>query len=345
MAKKPTKKTTEKKSQKEALPKCIAFCSAKAEGKEVAENVCVVIYDFSTSKGDESGTCGGRGCCIGCDDIDKGCESPCSYAINRGETDKKVETALTAHDAELLSREVNTSLLEGDIPYNKETYVLRIKLSFKRTVEEMLFAGKWLLVMKEREGHGNFIGIVEDEIGVPYKTAQRCMNAALKAGKFPGIEFAKMDKLSNLYTLLEAPDEDLAELEEKGILAGRTIDELDGMSVKNLKDEIRRLKGDINKVVKEEVKGLAAERKALLNEVKRLSVNDPEGKDLDWSEKQAEEIRAATQAYTDAIRRFVFDERILDHPELQVKVEGILAEAKASLRLLDENWENFVTED
>ena len=117
------------------------------------------------------------------------------------------------------------------------------------------------------------------------------------------------------------------------------------MSVKKMRDLIKKLKTETDKVVKEEVKGLEAEKKALIKENERLAAFDPEGRDIGWSEEQIKTVKLSLNGFNDTARRFVFDDRILEHPELQVKIEGIMAEAEASLNLLKENWENFVSED
>ena len=205
--------------------------------------------------------------------------------------------------------------------------------------------GKRLLVLKEKEGHGDFTKIVEEEIGLPIRTASRFMNTAMKAGKFPKIDFGQFGRFGNVYALLEAPEEELKELEEKGILAGYGVNELKAMSVKEMRNLIKKLETETNKIVKEEVKGLEAEKKALIKENERLASFDPEGRDINWSEDQMEAVKSSLGVFNDTSRRFVFDDRMLEHPELQVKIEGILAEAEASLDLLKENWENFVSED
>lgn len=259
--------------------------------------------------------------------------------------DEQVKEALEAHDIEMMSRKVRTGLIEGDQPYNRELYINEIRFLVSRTVADIMEARKRLLVIKEKEGYGDFTRICEEEVGIPHSTAYRFMNAALKSGKFPQINFKDFSHVGKVYALLEAPDEDLAELEEKGVLAGYGTDELRAMSVKEMRDLIRKLKSSTDKIVKEEVKALEAEKKALIKENERLAAFDPEGKDIGWSEEQMKAVKKALGVFNNTARRFVFDDRILDHPELQVKVEGILAEAEASLNLLKENWENFVCDD
>ncbi len=262
-----------------------------------------------------------------------------------GEVKDTATQALEAHDIEVMHRESRTAQIEGDSPYNKDTYVYECRFLMQKTAEAIIEIGKRLLVMKEREGHGNFTRIVEEEIGIPYTSANRFMNVAIKTGKFPKIDFSQFGRISNVYSLLEAPEEDLKELEERGVLAGYGVDEFAAMSVTEMRDTIKKLKSDTDKIVKEETKTIIAEKNALIKENERLAAFNPEDKDIDWSEEQMKAVKKALSIFGDTSRRFVFDDRILEHPELQVKVEGLISEAEATLKLLRENWENFVCED
>lgn len=329
--------------------------------KSKSGNYCILV----AGKGED---CEEKGCCIGCDEVAT-CKHPCGVALDEagiekgsskspklGETKSekkditsktvdKSSQALKAHDIELMQRENRTEQLEGDSPYNKDVYIFECRFLMQKTAEAIIEIGKRLLVLKEKEGHGSFTKIIEEEIGIPYTSANRFMNVAIKTGKFPKIDFSQFGRISNVYSLLEAPEEELRELEEKGVLAGYGVDELKVLNVKEMKDLIKKLKTETDKVVKEEVKGLEAEKKALIKENERLAAFDPEGRDADWSEEQMKTVKLSLGGFNDTARRFVFDDRILEHPELQVKIEGILAEAEASLNLLKENWENFVSED
>ncbi len=332
------------------------------EGKKAnSGNFCILVE----GKGED---CEKKGCCIGCDEVAT-CKHPCGVALDEAgikkgsskfpklgetksekknittETVDKTSQALEAHDIELMHRENRTEQLEGDSPYNKDVYVYECRFLMKKTAEAMIEMGKRLLVLKEKEGHGNFTKIVEEEIGLPIRTASRFMNTAIRVGKFPKIDFGQFGRLGNVYTLLEAPEAELKEREEKGVLAGYGVDELQAMSVKDMRDLIKKLKTETDKVVKEEVKGLEAEKKALIKENERLAAFDPEGRDIGWSEDQMSAVKLSLDVFNDTARRFVFDDRMLEHPELQVKIEGKMAEAEAALNLLKKNWENFVSED
>lgn len=314
--------------------------------KSKSGNYCILVE----RKGDD---CEKKGCCIGCDEVAT-CKHPCGVALDEAGIEKKpvkeknidkASQALEAHDIELMQRENRTEQLEGDSPYNKDVYIYECRFLMQKTAEAMIEMGKRLLVLKEKEGHGDFTKIVEEEIGLPIRTASRFMNTAMKAGKFPKIDFGQFGRFGNVYALLEAPEEELKELEEKGILAGYGVDQLKAMSVKEMRVLIKKLETETDKVVKEEVKGLETEKKALIKENQRLAAFDPEGRNIDWSEEQMKAVKSSLGGFNDTARRFVFDDRILEHPELQIKVEGLLAEAEASLNLLKENWQNFVSED
>lgn len=256
--------------------------------------------------------------------------------------DHKAHKALSMKDIEDMSKQVATETLAGDLPYNREVYILQVKVHVRRSIEDILVAGKMLAVLREKEGYGSFTKIVEEEIGIPHTTAYKFMNAALKAEKYPTLNFSQLGKACNVYAILEAPEEDLKELETKGILAGRDIDELQRMSVKEMRDMIKSLKAGVDKIVKEEVRALETEKKALVKEVERLRVFDPSGKDVSWSVKMTEQIDKILNEYDTALRAFAFDDRILEHPDLQAKVEAIHRGTEKRFKLFVKNWDAFV---
>lgn len=261
-----------------------------------------------------------------------------------GKASPEVREALKKNDVEKLARAAKTLQIEGDLPYERRLYVDEVRFFLQRSAEGIIEAGKRLLVIKEKEGYGAFVKLVEEEIGIPYTTAQRFMNAGLKAEKFPSIAstLPKLGKVSNVYTLLEAPEEALKELESKGVLAGNTIDDLERMSVKEMRDLIKKLKNETEKIVKAEVKNLETEKKALIKEVDRLKVFDPEGKDASWCIGQMQLVDELADEFDTALRRFMKDSRILEHPELQAKVEAVQTRVEKRFQLFVKDWDSFV---
>lgn len=273
--------------------------------------------------------------CEGCTkEQPKGCKG-CEHVQHK---------ALRVQDAERMAREVQTNLIAGDLPYERNVYITETKFYLQRSAESMIEAGKRLLVIKEKE-KGAFMGIVEDEIGIPYRTAQRFMLVAIKSDNFPRIDFGGVAKLSTAYALAEAPDEDLKELEDKGVLAGRDMDELSRMSVKEMRELIRELKTNAARIGDQISEEKDHEIKAMRREIKRLSALAPNEKDASWSVKYVEDIDTDLKAFDLKLRRFAFDKRILEHPELQQRVVEIVEGMKFRLTEFAEDWDNFIAED
>lgn len=254
---------------------------------------------------------------------------------------EKASEALKKHDVETLARKSKTLQIEGDLPYDRRVYVDEVRFFMQRTAEGIIEAGKRLLVLKEKEGRGEFTKICEEEVGIPHTTAYRFMNAALKAEKYPAIA-ANFPTVGKIYALVEAPEEALKELESKGVLAGNTVDDLQSMSVKEMRDLIKKLKNETDKIVKAEVKTLETEKKALVKEVDRLKAFDPEGKDASWAVEQMKAVDKIADEFDATLRRFVKDPRILDHPEIQAKVEAVQARMEKRFQLFVQEWNAFV---
>jgi len=257
-----------------------------------------------------------------------------------------IEKALHQKDLDAMSRQVAVAIMEDGVQlgYQRDGYIQQAKFFLNRTIEDILKAGAILLILKEKEGYGEFVKIVEEEIGIPYRTASRFMNAAAKAKKYPAINFGQLAKVCHVYALLEAPEEELKEFEEKGVLAGKTADELQRLSVTEMRALILKLKTEVEHIVKEETKGLEAEKKALVNEVERLKAFDPGEKDITWA---VEQMQAITKHHDDlfaALRKIALDDRLLEHPELMAKIEGEYKEINARMQIFEEAWNRFLTE-
>ncbi|WP_406707050.1 DUF3102 domain-containing protein, partial [Sodalis sp.] len=156
------------------------------------------------------------------------------------------------------------------LPYERERIVHEARFYMAQSAEAMLEAGKRLIIIKENEPHGEFINIVTDRLGLTPTTAQRLMKASVKylsptlQSKTPSLAFLGKTKL---YELMLEDDEDLAELAEGGTIAGLTLDEVDRMSVRELKAKLR----DTEKSL-EASRRLASEKDQKINELseKRL---------------------------------------------------------------------------
>ncbi|MBI5056957.1 MAG: hypothetical protein HZB61_10125 [Nitrospirae bacterium] len=157
--------------------------------------------------------------------------------------------------------------IEGDLPYERTLYINEVRYLMKHTAETILEIGKRLLVIQDKEGYGQFARIVEKEIGIPHTTAYRFMNAAIKSEKFPSINFKNFSHVGKTYALLEAPEEELKKFEQLGLFAGKDVDEIERMSVKELRLMVKKLR---DKGEGKQVSKLTSENKNLHEEIKKL---------------------------------------------------------------------------
>ncbi len=277
--------------------------------------------------------------------------SPCDVCLDKDSKKcKKCENgtsrALALRDAEALARQSKLAELRFDLPYNRDSYISQVRFLLKQTAESILAIGRMLLVIKEEEGHGNFQKIIVEEIGLGIESARRFMNAALKAEKYPSIEFQRFEKVSTVYALLEAPEEVLQELDEKGVLAGANEEDLYSMPHKQMVALLKKLQSDVAAVVKEETKALQTEKKALIKELDRLRAFDPEnrGGDLSWCEEQYEAVAGMLDEVDTAIRKIAFDERLHEAPDIQAKILGIIERMKARVQDISDDFDAFIAE-
>lgn len=144
--------------------------------------------------------------------------------------------ALTEHKLQVMNQ-------FGDgLPYERSRIVHEARFYMAQSAEAMLEAGKRLTILKECEPHGEFEIIVREELGIPERTAQRLMQASIKfmnpqlQTKAPTL--ALLGK-SKLFELMTEDDESLAELADGGTVAGLTLDDVDRMSCRELRQALR----------------------------------------------------------------------------------------------------------
>ncbi|MDH1681104.1 DUF3102 domain-containing protein [Pseudomonas chengduensis] len=132
-------------------------------------------------------------------------------------------------------------------PYERERVINEVRFFLGTAAEAMLEAGKRLVELKEFEGHGAFVSICEERLGLSPRTAQQMMQAAIKylspalekhAAQLQGLGKAK------LIELLAEDDEDLAALAEGGTVAGLELDEVERMSCRELRKALRDARED-----------------------------------------------------------------------------------------------------
>lgn len=132
-----------------------------------------------------------------------------------------------------------TDAVYGDgLPYNTNRLINETRFYLQQTADAMLEAGKRLIVLKEHEPHGEFTEALE-KIGIDPRTARKMIQAAYKFSDSKRPTLAVLGK-SRLLELMAEDDDDLDELAEGGTIAGHTVDEIQCMTVRELRESLRK---------------------------------------------------------------------------------------------------------
>ncbi|EFJ6281946.1 DUF3102 domain-containing protein [Escherichia coli] len=144
--------------------------------------------------------------------------------------------AMTQHRMEIMQQ-------FGDgLPYERDRVVHEARFYMAQSAEAMLEVGKRLIILKENEPHGEFIKILESELGLAYRTSVRMMQASTKylsPALKPNVPTLAHLGKAKLFELMTEDDEELAELADGGTVAGLTLDDVDRMSVRELRQALR----------------------------------------------------------------------------------------------------------
>lgn len=152
------------------------------------------------------------------------------------EPDPRDQLAKIQTEDEKRRLDIGNKLLNG-VPYELERVIGESQAYFQQTVTGITEMGNRLLAIKEYEGHGKWVKIVEERIGISQPTAWRFMTVARKFVKSFTVNDLTIQKggVGKLYALLNVPDEELAEFDETGILRGATVEDINKMSAKDFK--------------------------------------------------------------------------------------------------------------
>ncbi|ELJ4791154.1 DUF3102 domain-containing protein [Salmonella enterica] len=213
--------------------------------------------------------------------------------------------AITQHRMAIMEQ------LGDGLPYDYERLVEETRFFLSQSAESMLEAGKRLLIIKESEPHGKLMQTVEERLGMNYNTAGKMMQAAAKyldpklisnSSTFTNLGKAK------LFELMTEDDEELAELAEGGTVAGLTLDDIDRMSVRELRKALRESKEDLAASRK-----LNAEKSQEINELKETKFRTVDPDDAiqklinDFGEAHEKSLRTFIGSLPDFFQRLEDD--------------------------------------
>lgn len=136
-------------------------------------------------------------------------------------------------------REINSRFLEAGETYNLHVCMEKARMYQDQMASGMLGLGAQLLLMKENEGHGNFMAAIE-QLGLSVRSADYAMAAADKFGNSPTLANLGSSKLKAL-TVLD--DDSVAYLVEGDEIEGLgTLDDIARMTVRELRAALRKEK-------------------------------------------------------------------------------------------------------
>ncbi|QEM87376.1 DUF3102 domain-containing protein [Glaesserella parasuis] len=137
--------------------------------------------------------------------------------------------------------------------FDKKIIVDRAKHCQRSITEQMLEFGRSLIILKEHLQHGEFTETIQNELNISPQTARKFMQATLKfCGEGLQDTTPKLVQLgkSKLLELMAQDDDDLKELAEGGTVAGLKLDEVDRMSVQELRKALRKAREDKDAMAK-----------------------------------------------------------------------------------------------
>nr|SAY44528.1 Uncharacterised protein [Serratia marcescens] len=181
------------------------------------------------------------------------------------------------------------------LPYDRNRIVHEARFYMAQSAEAMLEAGKRLVILKENEPYGDFETIVQAQLGLDARIARKMAQAAVKFLS-PQLEekrktFSDLGR-SKLYELMLEDSEDLAELAEGGTIAGLTLDDVDRMSVRELRKALREKRDEYDVKCR-----VVAQKDAELNEMKEQKFrNIP-------ADEEISQLRTSLQLMADSLVR------------------------------------------
>lgn len=138
----------------------------------------------------------------------------------------------------------------GDgLPWHPDHYEAAIRGELRRGCDAFLRAGRYLIVARECAVHGEWAGIL-GRLGMEPRQAQRMMEAARRVCALPNASRATQlveaaGTQSKLIELLSLPEDQFAELAEKGATGDLELDELADMTRDELRAAVREARADI----------------------------------------------------------------------------------------------------
>lgn len=154
---------------------------------------------------------------------------------------------MRAADAADLALSENTHALAQQLRYTGSLHPAALEdgiAESKAMINQGLFTlGARLLLLKEQAPHGEFIACLERH-DIDIRLAQRTMKSTLKFSNTATSPLLEKLSKSKIFELAVLDDEEIADLTDGGSARGITLDEVDRMSVTELRKRLREAKAE-----------------------------------------------------------------------------------------------------
>ncbi|QGL88306.1 hypothetical protein FEO91_08320 [Stenotrophomonas maltophilia] len=135
------------------------------------------------------------------------------------------------------------------LPWHPDHYENAIRSELRRGFDAFLRAGSYLVVARECSAHGEWMGMLE-RLGMEPRQAQRMMEAARRVSSLPNASapthlLAAAKNTTKLIELLSLPEDQFAELATTGETADLTLDDVERMTFRELREAVRNARADI----------------------------------------------------------------------------------------------------
>lgn len=262
-------------------------------------------------------------------------------------SDKEVaeRVALAKHDMAVINKEIALKPFTMNQPYNLNLKGEQMQWLLKQDVMSNFAKGCILMEVKERENAQTFAHFREEVCGgMGQRIAETYMLFSKKCVELKNITAFGEKNWSKVITLLHGTtEEQLKEIEEKGI-DGKSLDEFDGMSVRDFKRLLKTYKHDTDKVIKAETHTLKVERDSLVKENTKLkaqveSVTSPKA--------MLDVIANLDKIFMEFERKIqvVFCPALHDDLQTQAKIINRVDDMKSRIMQLGDRLDSFIGEE
>ena len=173
---------------------------------------------------------------------------------------------------EKMAEDIQTAeeLYSDGMPYELERIENEIKFFQDQAGTALLEMGKRLIRIKAHEGHGKFLESI-DRLGMAPRSAQYAMLAAQKFSNTQTTAYLGNEKIRALSVLEE---DDIKTLELGGEVKGMTLDEIEKMTVRELRDNLRKEREKIKKEKEARKRDREAQEKAIAQKEAKINELD-----------------------------------------------------------------------